>query len=102
VDAIQITTAIANIPVSVAKTIVTTALTITAESTKINVEVQEKGKGKAKLIEEPEMPKKRKNQSSADKELAEKLQAKMQAEIDEDDRLARERELERNKKQMMH
>nr|GEX35094.1 putative ribonuclease H-like domain-containing protein [Tanacetum cinerariifolium] len=43
VDVVQVTTAIADIPVSAAKTIVTTTLTITAESTKINVKVtQEK------------------------------------------------------------
>nr|GEX24781.1 hypothetical protein [Tanacetum cinerariifolium] len=104
VDVAQVTTAIADIPVSVAKTIVTTALIITAESTKTNIEettttktassqqpqVQDKGKGKAKLIKEPGMPKKRKHQIRADKELAEKLQAKTQAEIDEEDRLARE------------
>nr|GEZ17784.1 hypothetical protein [Tanacetum cinerariifolium] len=93
--------------VSAAETIVTTAPTITAKSTRINVEVtqapkrkgvmiqepeettttkttssqqpqvQDKGKGKAKLIEEPKMPKKRKHQIRADKELAEKLQAKI-------------------------
>nr|GEU86041.1 uncharacterized mitochondrial protein AtMg00810-like [Tanacetum cinerariifolium] len=39
-----------------------------------------KGKGKAKLIEEPEAPKKRKHQIRADKEFAEKLQAEMQVE----------------------
>nr|GEY18395.1 copia protein [Tanacetum cinerariifolium] len=107
VNAAQVTTAIADIPVSAAKTIVTTAPTITAESTKINVEVtqahkrkgvmiqepeetittkiaslqqhqvQDKGKGKAKLIKELEMPKKRKHQIRADKELAKKLQAEM-------------------------
>nr|GEV69364.1 hypothetical protein [Tanacetum cinerariifolium] len=38
VDATQVTTAIVDIPTSVAETIVTTALTITAEYTKINVE----------------------------------------------------------------
>nr|GEW67818.1 hypothetical protein [Tanacetum cinerariifolium] len=65
---------------------VTTALTITAESTKTNV--KDKGKRNAKLIEEPEMPKKRKHQIKADKELAKKLQV----EIDEEDRLAREGE----------
>nr|GEW12696.1 hypothetical protein [Tanacetum cinerariifolium] len=48
------------------------------------VEVQVKGKGKAKLIEEPEIPKRRKHQIRADKELAEKLQAKMQAEINKE------------------
>nr|GEU37145.1 hypothetical protein [Tanacetum cinerariifolium] len=79
IHAAQVTNAIVDILVSVAETIVTTALTITAESTKTIVEV--------KLIEEPEIPKKRKHQIRADKELAEKLQAK----INEDDRLARER-----------
>nr|GEY49098.1 hypothetical protein [Tanacetum cinerariifolium] len=117
VDVAQVTTAIADIPVSVVETVDTTALTITNESTKTNVEVtqapkrkgvmiqepeettttklassqqprvQDKGKGKAKLIEEPKMPKKRKHQFRADKELAEKLHAK----IDEENRLARER-----------
>nr|GFA11560.1 hypothetical protein [Tanacetum cinerariifolium] len=87
VDATQVTTAIADILVSAAETIVTTAPTIIAKSTKTNVEVQEKDKGKAKLIEKHEMPKKRKYQIRADKELAEKLQA----EINEEDRLARER-----------
>nr|GFA17602.1 hypothetical protein [Tanacetum cinerariifolium] len=121
VNAAQVTTAIADIPVSTAETIVTTALTITVESTKTNVEVtqapkrkevmiqepeetittktassqqpqvQDKSKGKAKLIEEPEMLKKRKHQIKADKELAKKLQAEIPAEIDEENRLARER-----------
>nr|GEZ05633.1 hypothetical protein [Tanacetum cinerariifolium] len=54
-------------------------------------QVEDRGKGKAKLIEEPEMPKKRKHQIIADKELSKKLQAKMQAKIDEEDRLERER-----------
>nr|GEU44146.1 reverse transcriptase domain-containing protein [Tanacetum cinerariifolium] len=102
-----VTTAIADVPVSAAKTIDATALTITAKFTKINVEVtqvpkrkgvmiqepeettttktassqqsqvQDKGKGKAKLIEEPKMPKKRKHQIRADKELAKKLQAEI-------------------------
>nr|GEU64614.1 hypothetical protein [Tanacetum cinerariifolium] len=107
--------------VSAVETIVTTAPTITAEYTKTNVEVtqapkrkgvmiqepeeitttkttssqqpqvQDKDKGKEKLIGEPKMPKKRKHQIRADKELVEKLQVKMQAEIDEEDRLERER-----------
>nr|GFA87225.1 hypothetical protein [Tanacetum cinerariifolium] len=85
VDAAQVTTAITDILVSAAETIVTTAPTITAKSTKTNV--QDKGKGKAKLIEEPEMQKKRKHQVRADEELDVKLQAK----TDEEDRLAREK-----------
>nr|GEZ63865.1 hypothetical protein [Tanacetum cinerariifolium] len=97
VNAAQVTTAIADIPVSAAETIVTTTPTITAESTKTNVEVtqaskrkgvmiqepeettptktassqqsqvQDKGKGKAKLIEEP-MKLKKKDQILFDKE----------------------------------
>nr|GEW51629.1 hypothetical protein [Tanacetum cinerariifolium] len=65
--------------------VVTTAPTITAESTKTHVE--DKGKGKAKLIEEPKMPKKRKHQIRADEELAVKLQAK----IHEEERIAKEK-----------
>nr|GEU63862.1 hypothetical protein [Tanacetum cinerariifolium] len=87
VDAAQVTTVIADIPISAAETIVTTAPTITAESTKTNVKAQDKGKGKAKLIEEPEMPKKRKHQIRADEELAVKLQAKN----DEEERVAKEK-----------
>nr|GEW54598.1 ribonuclease H-like domain-containing protein [Tanacetum cinerariifolium] len=118
VDATQVTTAIADIPVSAAKTIVTTAPTVTVESTKINVkinvkvtkrkrvmiqdpeetkttkkassqqpQVQDKSKGKAKLIEKPKMLKKRKHQIRDDEELAEKLQA----EINEENRIAIEK-----------
>nr|GEU78361.1 hypothetical protein [Tanacetum cinerariifolium] len=89
VNAAKVSTAIADIPISAAKTIVTTAPTVTIESTNINFEDQ--GKGKVKLIEEPKMPKKKKHQIRADEKLPEKLQDEMQAEIDEEDRLARER-----------
>nr|GEV48675.1 copia protein [Tanacetum cinerariifolium] len=65
--------------------------TITKTASSQQPKVQNKGKGKAKQIEEPKMPKKRKHQIRADKELAKKLQAKMQAKINEEARLARER-----------
>nr|GFA04316.1 hypothetical protein [Tanacetum cinerariifolium] len=120
VDDVQVTTTITEILVSAAETILTTASTITAQSTKINVEVtqapkrkgvmiqepeettttktpssqqpqvQDKGKGKEKLIEEPEMPKKIKHQIKAANELAKKLRDEMQSEINEENRLARE------------
>nr|GEU94525.1 hypothetical protein [Tanacetum cinerariifolium] len=97
VDATQVTTAIADILVSAAETIVTTAPTITAESTKINVEVQEKGKRKAKLIEEL-VKLKKKDQILFDEEVARKVQE----EIYEQERLigekARQKE-EANKEQ---
>nr|GFB69680.1 hypothetical protein [Tanacetum cinerariifolium] len=54
VDAAQVTTTIADIPVSDAETIVTTAPTITAESTKTNVEVTQASKRKGVMIQEPE------------------------------------------------
>nr|GEV78646.1 hypothetical protein [Tanacetum cinerariifolium] len=73
VDAAQVTNAIANALVSATKTIVTTSPTITDESTKTNVEVQDKGKGKAKLIKEP-VKLKKKDQILFDEEVARKLQ----------------------------
>nr|GEW77484.1 integrase, catalytic region, zinc finger, CCHC-type, peptidase aspartic, catalytic [Tanacetum cinerariifolium] len=54
VDAAQVTTAILDIPVSTAETIVTIAPTITAESTKTNVEVTQAPKRKGVIIQEPE------------------------------------------------
>nr|GEU41400.1 hypothetical protein [Tanacetum cinerariifolium] len=96
VDAAQVTTAIADIPEGVMiQEPEETTTTKTASSHQ--PQVQDKGKGKAKLIEELEIPKKRKHQIRADKELAEKLQAEMQAEIDEEYKLARERERERER-----
>nr|GEU64552.1 uncharacterized mitochondrial protein AtMg00810-like [Tanacetum cinerariifolium] len=107
-----VTVAIADILVSAADTIVTTAESIkkyvevtqapkrkgvtiqdpeetitTKTVSSQQPQVQDKSKGKAKLIKEPKMPKKRKHQIRAHKELAEKLQD----EIDEEDRLARKR-----------
>nr|GEX91766.1 ubiquitin hydrolase [Tanacetum cinerariifolium] len=54
VDAAQVTTTIADVPVSADETIVITALTILAESTKTNVEVTQGSKKKGVMIQEPE------------------------------------------------
>nr|GEX48701.1 ribonuclease H-like domain-containing protein [Tanacetum cinerariifolium] len=54
VDVAQVTTSINDITVSDAKTIVTTAPTITAESRKINVEVTQAPKRRGVMIQEPE------------------------------------------------
>nr|GEZ51860.1 hypothetical protein [Tanacetum cinerariifolium] len=58
VDVAQVTTAIVDVPVSAAEIIVTTALTITAESTKTNVEtnveVTQASKMKVVMIQELE------------------------------------------------
>ncbi|GJW09577.1 hypothetical protein Tco_1575404 [Tanacetum coccineum] len=45
---------------------------------------------------EPEKPLKRKDQIKFDEEVSERLQAQMQAELEEEERLAREREEEAN------
>nr|GEW89676.1 hypothetical protein [Tanacetum cinerariifolium] len=95
VDAAQVTTAIFDIPVSAAETIVTSAPTITAESTKTNVKDRQAPKRKGVMIQEPEETTKIKTASSQQPQVlnkAEKLQAKMQANIDEEDMVARERE----------
>nr|GEW82067.1 hypothetical protein [Tanacetum cinerariifolium] len=94
VDAAQVTTAIVDILVSVAEIIVTTAPTITAESTKTYVEVTQAPRRKEVMIQEPEETTKtaslqqpQKHQIRADEELAVKLQAK----IDEDENIAKEK-----------
>ncbi|GKC51125.1 hypothetical protein Tco_1073870, partial [Tanacetum coccineum] len=54
---------------------------------------REQGKG---IMEEPEKPTKRKDQIRHDEEVAQRLQAQMQAELEEEDRLVRQREEEAN------
>ncbi|GJX55854.1 hypothetical protein Tco_0285751, partial [Tanacetum coccineum] len=54
-----------------------------------------KDKGKA-IMEEPEKPTKRKDQIRHDEEVAQRLQAQMQAKLEEEDRLVRQREEEAN------
>ncbi|GKB09421.1 hypothetical protein Tco_0837733 [Tanacetum coccineum] len=62
------------------------------ESTTIKPQQQHsKDKGKA-IMEEPEKPLKKKDQIRFDEEVALKLQAQMQAELEEEDKLARQRE----------
>ncbi|GJR94469.1 hypothetical protein Tco_0266643 [Tanacetum coccineum] len=54
-----------------------------------------KDKGKGKMVEQ-ENPLKKKNQIKFDEELAQKLQARMQAELEEEERLAKQREEDAN------
>ncbi|GJU03069.1 hypothetical protein Tco_1113407 [Tanacetum coccineum] len=56
---------------------------------------QAKDKGKAKMVE-PEKPLKKKDQIMFDKEVAQKLQAQLDAELEEEDKLARQREEDPN------
>ncbi|GJY70833.1 hypothetical protein Tco_0474536, partial [Tanacetum coccineum] len=55
--------------------------------------IKDKGKG---IMEEPKKPTKRKDQIRHDEEVAQRLQAQMQAELEEEDRLVRQREKEAN------
>ncbi|GKA75772.1 hypothetical protein Tco_0782150 [Tanacetum coccineum] len=56
---------------------------------------QAKGKGKAKMVE-PEKPLKKKDQIMFDKEVAQKLQAQLDAELEEEEKLARQRKEDAN------
>nr|GEU65660.1 hypothetical protein [Tanacetum cinerariifolium] len=99
VDAAQVTTAIADIPVSAAETIVTNAPTITAESKKTNVEVTQAPKRKGAMIQEPKETTTTKIASSQQPQESTK---KAQAEITQEESSKREGdepEQERSKKQ---
>nr|GEX64572.1 hypothetical protein [Tanacetum cinerariifolium] len=85
VDAAQVTTAIVDIPVSASETIVTTAPTVTAESTKINIKVTQAPKRKGVMIQEPEETPTTKTASSQQPQVQDK------AGTDEEDRLTRKR-----------
>nr|GEV65171.1 hypothetical protein [Tanacetum cinerariifolium] len=69
---------------------VTTTLTITAESTKTNVEVTQTPKWKGVMIQEPEETITTKTNSSQQPQVQD-IDVKLQAKIDEEDRLAREK-----------
>ncbi|GJX13749.1 hypothetical protein Tco_0205507 [Tanacetum coccineum] len=56
---------------------------------------QAKDKGKAKMIE-PEKPLKKKDQILIDEEIAQKLQAQLNAELEEEEKLAKQREEDAN------
>nr|GEV65351.1 hypothetical protein [Tanacetum cinerariifolium] len=76
--------------VSVTETIVTTAPTITVESTKINVEVTQASKRKGVMIQEPEEITTTKTTSSQQPQVQDKAR-KLQEEIYEQERLVAER-----------
>nr|GEU45577.1 hypothetical protein [Tanacetum cinerariifolium] len=90
VDVAQVTTAIADILVSKRKGVMIQEpeeIKTTKTASSQQPQVHDKGKRKAKLIEEPETPKKRKHQIRVDEEFAKKLQAK----LDEENRIAIEK-----------
>ncbi|GJX86532.1 hypothetical protein Tco_0337306 [Tanacetum coccineum] len=58
-----------------------------------SLQLKDKGKGKGKIVE-PEVPLKKKDQVSLDEEMARNLEAQLQAELIEEERLARKKEEE--------
>ncbi|GKD63505.1 hypothetical protein Tco_1305613 [Tanacetum coccineum] len=74
-------------------TTTTAAITVTVASTRPKAKGLDKGKA---IIEEPEKPTKRKDQIRHDEEVGQRLQAQMQAELKENDRLVRQREEKAN------
>ncbi|GJW85029.1 hypothetical protein Tco_0158174 [Tanacetum coccineum] len=67
----------------------------TTTTTPISLPKPPQDKGKAKMIES-EKPLKKKDQIMFDKEVAQKLQAQLEAELEEEDKLARQREEDAN------
>ncbi|GKE93898.1 hypothetical protein Tco_1574993 [Tanacetum coccineum] len=67
----------------------------TISSSKTSQLPQVKDKGKAKMIE-PEKPLKKKDQILADEKITQRLQQELQAELEEEERLARQKEEEDN------
>ncbi|GJW69253.1 putative ribonuclease H-like domain-containing protein [Tanacetum coccineum] len=86
-------------PVTTVGEVVTTASpteTTTADDLTLAqtlIEIRNKGKG---IMKEPEKPTKKKDQIRHDEEVAQRLQAQMKAELEEEDRLVRQREEEAN------
>ncbi|GJU96388.1 hypothetical protein Tco_1321144 [Tanacetum coccineum] len=76
-------------------TITTAATTITPASTRPKAKGIAKDKGKAKMID-PEKPLKKKDLIAFDEEVARNLKAQLQAELEEEEKLARQREEEAN------
>ncbi|GKB46582.1 hypothetical protein Tco_0897335, partial [Tanacetum coccineum] len=75
---------------------VTTAATITTTAvTRPKARGVAKDKGKKKMVE-PEKPLKRKDQILIDEEIAQKLQAQLNAELEEEEKLAKQREEDAN------
>ncbi|GJT73486.1 hypothetical protein Tco_1032772 [Tanacetum coccineum] len=67
----------------------------TTSSSQTSQLLQAKDKGKAKMIE-PEKPLKKKDQILIDEEIAQKLQAQLNAELEEEEKLAKQREEDAN------
>ncbi|GJY97756.1 putative ribonuclease H-like domain-containing protein [Tanacetum coccineum] len=90
-----VTTANVEIKAAKPKAVTTIATTITSASTRPKAKGIAKDKGKAIMIE-PERPLKKKDQVALDEEMARNLEAQLQAELIEEERITRQKEEEAN------
>ncbi|GKC77752.1 hypothetical protein Tco_1128526 [Tanacetum coccineum] len=77
------------------KAVTTAATIVTPASSRPKAKGIAKDKGKAKMVE-PEKPLKKKDQIAIDKEVSRNLEAQLQAELEEEERLSRQKEEEAN------
>ncbi|GKC53204.1 hypothetical protein Tco_1075949, partial [Tanacetum coccineum] len=95
VDELTLAQSLIEIKAAKPKAVTTAATTTTTTVTRPKARGVAKGKGKAKMIE-PEKPLKKKDQILMDEEIAQRLQEELQAELVEEERLARQKEEEDN------
>ncbi|GKC68578.1 hypothetical protein Tco_1101176, partial [Tanacetum coccineum] len=77
------------------KDVTTTATTVTPASSRLKAKGIAKDKGKAKMVE-PEKPLKKKDQIAIDEKVARNLESQLQAKLEEEERLLRQKEEEAN------
>ncbi|GJT71941.1 hypothetical protein Tco_1031227 [Tanacetum coccineum] len=93
VDELTLAHTLIEIKAAKPKAITTAATTVTPVPVRPRAKGIAKDKGKAK-IDEPEIPLKKKDQIALDDEVAKRLEAEMQAELEEEQRVAKQREEE--------
>ncbi|GJT47850.1 reverse transcriptase domain-containing protein [Tanacetum coccineum] len=95
IDELSLAQTLIEIKTAKPKAVTTAATTTTTAVTRPKARGVVKDKGKAKMIE-PERPLKKKDQILEDEEIAQRLQEELHAELEEDERPARQKEEEDN------
>ncbi|GKE37439.1 hypothetical protein Tco_1460844, partial [Tanacetum coccineum] len=95
VDELTLAQTLIEIKAAKPKAVTTAATTTTTTVTRPKARGVAKDKGKAKMIE-PEKPLKKKDQILIDEEIAQTLQAQLNAELEEEEKLSKQREEDAN------
>ncbi|GKB01498.1 hypothetical protein Tco_0829542 [Tanacetum coccineum] len=95
VDELTLAQTLKEIKAAKPKAVTSAATTTKTAVTRPKARGVAKDKGKAKMVE-PEKPLKKKDQILIDEEIAQKLQAQLNAELEEEDKLAKQREEDAN------